>query len=243
MLAGALIRHSFVARHKAHVLGKRAPWEFAVAGTLVLLGLAFWLAPKPPTPSRRPGPGPRRPSRPTTPRCARSSTSAAPCATTRRCSRRTWPCTTPQSLGRHAQNVYQQSVVLKAMPMNNATQITDAERDRDQALVRGRCPAEVSAGRRAGPGLAAPLRAGRPGHEAPDLVDHRLGLVHPDGVAAVLEDAQPRAWHEAGDLLAELGRADPVVAAGQHEGGGGDARPARGAGRSSAGSRRAQRPG
>ena len=28
----------------------------------------------------------------------------------------------------HAQQIYQQAVVLKAMPMNNATQITDAER-------------------------------------------------------------------------------------------------------------------
>ncbi len=29
---------------------------------------------------------------------------------------------------RHAQMMYQQAVVLKAMPMNNATQITEAER-------------------------------------------------------------------------------------------------------------------
>ncbi|MBC7734825.1 MAG: hypothetical protein H7306_23515, partial [Bacteriovorax sp.] len=29
---------------------------------------------------------------------------------------------------KHAQAIYQQAVVLKAMPMNNATQITDAER-------------------------------------------------------------------------------------------------------------------
>jgi uncharacterized membrane protein len=35
----------------------------------------------------------------------------------------------PALLKQHAQNVYQQTVVLKAMPMNNATQITEAERD------------------------------------------------------------------------------------------------------------------
>ena len=29
---------------------------------------------------------------------------------------------------KHAQQIYQQAVVLKLMPMNNATQITDAER-------------------------------------------------------------------------------------------------------------------
>jgi uncharacterized membrane protein len=35
---------------------------------------------------------------------------------------------TPDLLQSHAQQVYQQAVVLKAMPMNNATQITEAER-------------------------------------------------------------------------------------------------------------------
>ena len=35
---------------------------------------------------------------------------------------------TPELIKQHAQGVYQQSVVLKLMPMNNATQITDAER-------------------------------------------------------------------------------------------------------------------
>ena len=35
---------------------------------------------------------------------------------------------TPELLQSHAQQVYQQAVVLKAMPMNNATQITEAER-------------------------------------------------------------------------------------------------------------------
>ena len=45
MLAGALIRHSFVARHKAAVLGQRAPWEHAVVGTLVILGVVAWLKP------------------------------------------------------------------------------------------------------------------------------------------------------------------------------------------------------
>ncbi len=35
---------------------------------------------------------------------------------------------TPELLKQHAQNVYQQTVVTKMMPLNNATQITDAER-------------------------------------------------------------------------------------------------------------------
>jgi uncharacterized membrane protein len=34
----------------------------------------------------------------------------------------------PEGLKLHAQNVYQQAVVTKVMPMNNSTGITDAER-------------------------------------------------------------------------------------------------------------------
>jgi len=36
---------------------------------------------------------------------------------------------TPELLKQHAQAVYQQVSVLKLMPLNNATQITDDERD------------------------------------------------------------------------------------------------------------------
>ena len=35
---------------------------------------------------------------------------------------------TPELVKQHAQGVYQQVAVLKLMPLNNATQITDAER-------------------------------------------------------------------------------------------------------------------
>jgi uncharacterized membrane protein len=35
----------------------------------------------------------------------------------------------PEQLAVHAQGLYQQAVVTRVMPMNNATQITDAERD------------------------------------------------------------------------------------------------------------------
>jgi len=44
-----MIRHSFVARHKALVQGQRVPWEHAGIGTAVLVGLAIWLAPPPPS--------------------------------------------------------------------------------------------------------------------------------------------------------------------------------------------------
>ena len=123
MLAGALIRHSFVARHKALVAGKRVPWEYATAGTLIIVGLVVALAPAP-----------------------RAASAAAPAKVTlaqvqavidQRCAlchnaqvqQKNVALHTPELIKQHAQNVYQQSVVLKLMPMNNATQITDDERD------------------------------------------------------------------------------------------------------------------
>jgi len=123
MLAGALIRHSFVARHKALVAGKRVPWEYAGVGTLIIVGLAVALAPAP-----------------------RIASAAAPTQVTlaqvqavieQRCAlchnaqvqQKNVALHTPELLKQHAQNIYQQSVVLKLMPMNNATQITDDERD------------------------------------------------------------------------------------------------------------------
>ncbi len=122
MLAGALIRHAFVARHKAMVAGRRPPWEFAVVGTLIILGLVVWLAPAP-----------------------RAASAAAPpvslaqvkAVVEQRCvlchnaqvQQKNVSLHTPELIRQHAQNMYQQAVVLKLMPLNNATQITDDERD------------------------------------------------------------------------------------------------------------------
>ena len=124
MLAGALIRHSFVARHKAHVLGKRTPWEHAVVGTLVLVVMAFWLAPPPPS-------------------AAAIAAASKPVSFTevkavidQRCAmchnavvqQKNVALHTPELIKQHALSVYQQAAVLKLMPMNNATQITEEER-------------------------------------------------------------------------------------------------------------------
>ena len=124
MLAGALIRHSFVARHKAHVQGRRTPWEHAVVGTLVIAGLVFWLAPPPQS-------------------AAAKAAAAKPVSFAdvkavidQRCTMchneqlqsKNVALHTPELLKQHAQQVYQQAAVLKLMPLNNATQITDDER-------------------------------------------------------------------------------------------------------------------
>ncbi|MEO6320007.1 MAG: urate hydroxylase PuuD, partial [Polaromonas sp.] len=124
MLAGALIRHSFVARHKALAQGRRVPWEHAVIGTAVLLGLAVWLAPPPPS-------------------AAAVAVAAKPvrfaevkAVIDQRCvmchnaqlQSKGVALNTPELVKQHAQAVYQQAAVLKLMPFNNATQITDEER-------------------------------------------------------------------------------------------------------------------
>ena len=124
MLAGALIRHSFVARHKAGVQGKRAPWEFAGLGTVTLVGLASWMAPPPPSAA-------------TTASASQPASFAQVkqvidqrCAMCHNAQLQTKGVAlhTPELLKQHAQAVYQQSVVLKLMPFNNVTGITDEER-------------------------------------------------------------------------------------------------------------------
>ena len=125
MLAGALIRHSFVARHRAHVLGRRTPWEYAAVGTLLIAGLVVGLRPAP----------------------SAAAASAAPvrfeqvrAVVEQRCvmchnaqmQQKNVALHTPEMLKQHAQAVYQQVAVLRLMPFNNATQMTDDER----ALIR-----------------------------------------------------------------------------------------------------------
>jgi uncharacterized membrane protein len=124
MLAGALIRHSFVARHRAHAMGTRTPWEHAAVGVGVLVGLAFWLAPRPSA-----VPPAAAPAAPVTfaqvqqvmeQRCLICHNAQV--------QSKNVALHTPELLKQHAQSVYQQVWTLKLMPMNNATQITDAER-------------------------------------------------------------------------------------------------------------------
>ncbi|MBL0093182.1 MAG: urate hydroxylase PuuD [Piscinibacter sp.] len=121
MLAGALIRHSFVARHKALVQGKSVPWLYAGVGTAVIVGLAVWLAPAPV---------------PKAAAAAPVSFAQVQAVVAQRCAMchneqvisKNIQLHTPELIAKNAQALYQQAVVLKAMPMNNATQITDAER-------------------------------------------------------------------------------------------------------------------
>jgi uncharacterized membrane protein len=122
MLAGALIRHFFVARHAAKRLGVAPPWAAAAAGVLLLAGLAVALRP-----SGSPATGPAP---------AMVEFGRVQAVINQRCvlchnaqvQSKNVALHTEALVRQHAQAIYQQVVVLKQMPLNNATQITDAER-------------------------------------------------------------------------------------------------------------------
>jgi uncharacterized membrane protein len=127
MLAGALIRQFFVQRHGWHHGRAKNPWPFAALGVVVIAGVVFWMAP-----SHAPnGSGAIKLESPAVVDYAQVQPVLA---------QRCYMChgeqvqmknirlDTPAGLKTHAQAVYQQVVVTRQMPMNNATGITDAER-------------------------------------------------------------------------------------------------------------------
>ena len=121
MVAGALIRHSFVARHKALVQGKPVPWRYAVIGTVMILALAVWLMPAPQPKVEAAAPVTYAELRQVLDaRCVMCHNDDLASKNVK--------LVTPEDVAKHAQTLHQQVVILKTMPLNNATQLTDAER-------------------------------------------------------------------------------------------------------------------
>ena len=128
MFAGALIRQFFVQRHGYHLGRAPNPWPFAAVGVVLIAGVIVALRPAEPVVTAQP------------------VASAAPAVAVDFAQVKTvleqhcYAChaaqvqmknvrlDSPQLVKQHAQNVYQQVVVTKQMPMNNTTGITDAER-------------------------------------------------------------------------------------------------------------------
>ncbi len=135
MLAGALIRHFFVARHKAKIKGVTPPWGYAAVGCALIVALVVWLAPPPPAAVAAGAPPVRF--------------AEVQAIVAQRCQlchnaqlqNKNVALHTPELILSHAQQIYQQAVVLKIMPMNNATQITDAERLTLKRWVEAGAPA------------------------------------------------------------------------------------------------------
>jgi uncharacterized membrane protein len=125
MAAGVLIRHFFNLRHKG-----RIEWKYPAAGVALLAVLAVLIAPRAPL-ARQPG----------------SDTAAQFTQVKTIVDQRCVAChsahptqpgfatapagvmlDSPELVARHAARIYQQSVQLKAMPLANLTNMTDAER-------------------------------------------------------------------------------------------------------------------
>jgi uncharacterized membrane protein len=117
MLAGALIRQFFVLKHKG-----AWKWQYWIVGGALILGVAIALAPRP-----QPAQAAAQPvsfaqvERVVQQRCLLCHAGPAASKGVR--------LDSPQGIVSHAAAIYQQVVVTKAMPLNNATGMTDAERD------------------------------------------------------------------------------------------------------------------
>ena len=130
MFAGAAIRQFFVLRHGYKLGRNRHPMAYALVGVAVIVGAIVWMAPKP---------------------VATESIAASVDKSLTTASfdyeklqpvlaQRCYMCHGEQVqmknvrldskalVSQHAQSIYQQVVVGKIMPMNNATGITEAER-------------------------------------------------------------------------------------------------------------------
>jgi uncharacterized membrane protein len=122
MFAGAAIRQFFVMRH-GYKLGRNPhPWKYAAVGVVVLLGLIVWLRPAPVAPAAAApasvGYAQLQPV--VAQRCVMCHGEALQSKGVR--------LDSPDGLKKNAQMVYQQVVVMKLMPMNNATGLTEDER-------------------------------------------------------------------------------------------------------------------
>lgn len=117
ILVGVLVRTWFVKRHK----GVNA-WPLIVAALAVLAGLILALAPAPRAPVAASAPAP--------------TLAQVQAVIEQRCvmchnaqlAQKGMQLHTPELVEQHAQQIYQQAVQQRLMPLNNATQITEEER-------------------------------------------------------------------------------------------------------------------
>ena len=137
MFAGAAIRQFFVLRH-GYKLGRHGhPWPYALAGVLVIVAAIVWLRPAPATTAglgnainlvaKEPmntGPGGQFGYEMLKPVLAQHCYSCHG----QQVQMKNVRLDSPALVKQHGANIYQQVVVARAMPMNNATGLTEAER-------------------------------------------------------------------------------------------------------------------
>jgi uncharacterized membrane protein len=135
MLCGALIRQFFVQRHGYHHGRAPNPLPWAVAGLVVLVGVIVWMRPPQAVAPKNAAANPINQSSVGS-KDAPISYAALQIILEQRCymchnaqvQMKNVRLDSPEAVKLHAQNIYQQVVVTKQMPMNNATAITEAER-------------------------------------------------------------------------------------------------------------------
>jgi uncharacterized membrane protein len=121
MFAGAAIRQFFVLRHGFKLGRNSHPWPYAAVGVVALLALIVWLKPAPTETVAVPETVGYAQLQPVVAqRCVMCHGEALQSKGIR--------LDSEESLKQHALAIYQQVVVTKIMPLNNATGITDAER-------------------------------------------------------------------------------------------------------------------
>jgi uncharacterized membrane protein len=126
MFAGAAIRQFFVLRHGYKLGRNKHPMPYALVGVAVLVGVIAWLKPAPQAGAAAASAAPATPvayaqiEPVLSQRCVQCHGEQVQMKNVR--------VVSPEQVQRHAQAIYQQVVVSKLMPMNNATGITEEER-------------------------------------------------------------------------------------------------------------------
>jgi uncharacterized membrane protein len=136
MFAGAAIRQFFVMRHGYKLGRNRHPWPYAAVGVVVIMALIAWMKPQPGA------------------QASASQTPVSYAQVQKVIEQRCYMChgaqvqmknvrlDSPEGLKEHAPTVYQLAVVAKTMPMNNATGITEDERQLIGRWYRGGAPTQ-----------------------------------------------------------------------------------------------------
>jgi uncharacterized membrane protein len=135
MLGGALIRQFFVQRHGWHHGRASNPWPWAAVGVVLLAAIIVWMRPDSNAIKNVANHAINTPANGQKAIKNTDFESIAP-VLAQRCNQchnaqvqmKNVRLDAPEYVKLHAQNIYQQVVVTKQMPMNNSTGITEAER-------------------------------------------------------------------------------------------------------------------
>ncbi len=136
MVGGALIRQFFVQRHGYHLGRASNPWPWAAVGVFILGSVIFVLRPNTEIATKSIAPSAVATGANASKDIKNAQFAELQAVLQARCVQchnaqvqmKNVRLDSPAAIKMHAQAIYQQVVITKQMPMNNSTQITDAER-------------------------------------------------------------------------------------------------------------------